>query len=605
MDRDWQKTFVLMRDKDPVAAKLLTWIYATETNVPLEAGNLMKFADANPDWPRLSSFRDKIEESISSSKVAPHDTADWFRRNPPQTHEGLNAFMKALWSFGETEEAGRALDAFWRGAALDKNETAAIAAEYGRYLTPADHAARLDSLIWAGRYSEAELMLAFVGPDVRAEGQARIAFARNSPKALKLLSDVPANLLGDQGLLFERARWHRRHNEDSRALEIIDGVRAPLVHPEQWWVEQNTLARRAMEDRDFGGAYRIAARHQMKDGIEYAQAEWLQGWLELRFLKQPGAALKRFAGLYTRVQSAISKSRAAYWAARAAETLHMTADARQWDQAAADYLSTYYGQLSYRRLHGAGAHIDIGDAPLAPGAAKEFEKNELVRAVRILQRTGLDQCIDSFLAKIVSLARTNDDYRLAARLAIDTGHDHYAVQANKDIQQKLGGWLLADGYPVLHAVPPKPEKALVHAVIYRESMFNPNAVSAAGALGLMQLMPATAKAYSKLKKKARFRKEKLTEDPHYNVQVGAAYLSALLDQYPAPLAIAVYNAGPGNVSDWKKAFGNPGSKDVDIVDWIELISNYETRNYVQRVMESWYMYRLKFHQKPVTVLDFD
>jgi soluble lytic murein transglycosylase len=607
MDRDWQKTFTLMKNKDPVAAKLLTWIYATETNIPLEAKNLMKFVDENPDWPRLSDFREKIEESISSSKVSPHETAEWFRRNPPQSYDGLKAYVAALKSFGEGDEIGRVVSKFWRVAAMERNETAAASAQYRQYLAPADHAARLDRMIWDGRYSEAEYMLAFVGPETRAEGQARIALARNKAKAVGLLNAVPAKLQNDEGMLYERARWHRRRNEDARALSVIDAaMHGPMQHPETWWTEQNTLARRAIEDHDFAKAYDIASHHRLKDGVEYAQAEWLLGWLDLRYMNRPGAALKRFGDLYGRVGSAISKARAAYWAARAADVVHMKYTSTSWDEAAAGYLSTYYGQLSYGRLHGAAKPGDVGEAAPSQETVQAFEKNELVHAVRILQRTGLEQCFDSFLAKIVALAKTNDDYHLAARLAHETGHEHYAVQANKDAQQKLGGWILKDGYPTLLHAPDKPEKALVHAIIYRESMFNQNAVSAAGAMGLMQLMPATAKAYSK-KQKERFRKDKLTADPRYNMRLGAAYLANMIDQYngSVPVAIAVYNAGPGNMAEWMRTFGTPGKRDIDIVDWIELIPNYETRNYVQRVMESWYMYRLKFREKPLTVADFD
>lgn len=597
MDRHWQKTFELMKDKDPVAAKLLTWIYVTQTNLPVETRDLMRFVVENPGWPRLGDFRDKIEEEIGGARLDAHEVAEWFRRHPPRTYAGFKAQMGAL---GAAEEARAAARAFWRGAQLDKNETAGAVSRFGAYLSPQDHAARLDNLIWKGRHAEAEYMLAFVTPGARALGQARIALARLSKKAPEMVEAVPPALKEDEGLVFERVRWYRRKNNDEKALALMNAMRAPVRHPEAWWGERNILARRAMEKLDFRHAREIIARHGLSEGVDYAQAEWMLGWLDLRFLNAPEGAYRRFGELYGRVQSAISRSRAAYWAARAAEALRLPEQAAEWDRVAAAYGSTFYGQLSMQRL---GA-VPAGGAGPSPEAARAFGARELVHAVRMLKKTGLEQCMDPFLAKIVSGARTREEFQLAARLSREVGRDYYAVQANKDIQQRLGDYMLDEGYPLLPAAPyDRPEKALVHAIVYRESMFDAKAVSAADARGLMQLMPATAKAVSK-QKKTRYAKDRLTADPQYNVRIGAAYLASLLDDYKgrAPLAIAAYNAGPGNVSKWLKTFGDPSERRW--VDWIELIPNHETRNYVQRVMETWHMYRVKLGQKPVTVRDF-
>jgi soluble lytic murein transglycosylase len=218
---------------------------------------------------------------------------------------------------------------------------------------------------------------------------------------------------------------------------------------------------------------------------------------------------------------------------------------------------------------------------------------------------GLQKFADPFLARLVADAEDITDYQLAARLAHETGRDYYAVQANKDVQMKQGLYLAESGYPLLSfSPPPAPEKPLIHAIIHRESMYNPQAMSSVGALGLMQLMPGTAKAVSKRKKLA-FSKDRLTADPKYNVQIGAAYFEGLMKDYEDyyPFAIAAYNAGPVNVRKWIDAFGDPARGQIPVVDWVEMISNYETRNYVQRVMESFYMYRLRLHQVPVTVED--
>lgn len=606
MDKDWQKALALMQDQsDPVAQKLVSWIYATETNLPIASRDLISFVRTNPDWPRLRDFRRKIEKDIAAT-AKPYEIAEWFDQNAPSTHDGFKAYMHALLTLGYSDRAKSALSRFWQQAVLSKNETAALAGSYAKYFQATDHAARLDQLIWEGRMEEAETMLAFVGSDSRALGQARIALAQMSPKANALLQKVPQHLQKNPGLLYERMRWRRRQNMNEGALEMLDLAPENAGHEDLWWKEINILARRAIEDKDYKRAYRIIKKHKLTAGADYAQAEWLLGWIALRFLHDPEDAYRRFDKLYQSVQSAISKSRGAYWAARAAEALPDSVLSRQWDTTATAWPSTFYGQLSFKKLYG-DSYVPYVDDPAVPEAARQaFAANELVRAVRLLHHHGLSRFADPFLAKLLSLAKDKSNYIMVAELARETDRLYYAVEANKDIQQDLGLFIFTEGYPLLPALPARdPESALVHAIVYRESMFNPLAESPAGARGLMQLMPATAQAVSRQKGRS-WKIEKLTEDPQYNVLLGSAYLAKLVEQYNGfyPFAIAAYNAGPGRVTEWTKALGDPRKENIDLIDWIELIPIYETRNYIQRVMETYYMYRLRLSQPPLTVHDF-
>ena len=604
MDRDWQKTFALMEEKNnPVAQSLTKWIYVTETDLPVNAKELMDFVRNNPGWPRLHIFRAKIEENIATT-AKPWETAEWFDQYPPKTQKGMKARMDALLSLGDVEKAKTALSAFWRDADISKNEVASLAGAYKKYFAPGDHLARLDNLIWEDRYAEAEYMLAFVGPDARALGQARIALGRLSSKAEKLLLQVPQPLQADQGLLYERLRWRRRKNMDDGALELLTNAPENLERPELWWNERNILSRRAIEKRDYALAYKIVKDHRLQEGVDFAQAEWLAGWL-LMHLNQPESAYLRFDNLYRKVSSAISHSRAAYWAARAAETSGNANLSREWDKVAARYPSTFYGQISYQKLYATPDPALWAEAPPPPEAQQAFDNNDLVRAIRILGRLELDRFIEPFLAGLLNTATRKEDYHLAAKLAREVGKNYFAVDANKTMQQKIGGFLFTEGYPLLPASSStQPEKALVHAIVYRESMFDTNAVSPAGARGLMQLMPATAKSVSK-KRGRTYTLGKLTDDPPYNVTLGSAYLQELVENYGGsyPLAVAAYNAGPGRVREWISTFGDPRAKGVDIIDWIEHIPVYETRNYIQRVLETYYIYKLKFDESPKTVAE--
>lgn len=611
IDPDWPKTVALIRQQnDPATNKLLTWFYATQTSLTVDPKQLKAFIDANPGWPRLHVFRAKIEKNISAWND-PAAVAAWFDKNPPESFDGIRGDLDALLRLGQPAKAKTALLAFWQDAELNKNQTAALAGAYKAFFTPADHAARLDNLLWDDRYAEAEAMLPFVDGNARALGTARIALGHMDKNADGLVAAVPSGLQRNEGLVFDRTRLRRRRNNDPGAMEMLAFMPAKSAHPEKWWGELNILARRRMEADDFAGAYKIVKRHSLTDGIEYAQAEWLVGWLALRQLQDPVEAYRHFDALYRNVGTAISLSRGAYWAARAAEQLPNHALAQQWDKVAAQYPSTYYGQLSYEHVYGKPAPGAFRDAPPSPAAKQAFDAKELVHVVRLLKALKLKDMIDPFLARLNADAKTRDDYALVAALARETERYYYAVQANKDCQQDLGQFLFTEGYPVLPPLPRAlPEKSLVHAIIHRESMFNPMATSSVGARGLMQLMPNTAKVMAK-HVGANFDMAKLTADPRYNVSLGSAYLENLVEDYGGfyPMAIAAYNAGPGNVREWIETFGDPRQVNnqggrIDIVDWVEEIPIYETRNYVQRVMESYYMYRLRFGQPPRSILDF-
>lgn len=568
--------------------------------MPLRAAELISFLRENPEWPKRQAIREKIEQSIGGI-VPDAETVLWFSQNPPSTYDGIKAYVEALKSTGREDLARQALQTFWQEMPLRKNETALIAGAYAKYFTPTQHSARLDRLIWQDRLNEAEYMLAFVPADIRALGYARISLAQMSAKAESLLQQVPAALSAHEGLVYERLRYRRRKRMDSGALEMARLMPAVSVQGEKWWEEISILARREIEQKHYKKAYDIAKLFKSTVPKEIAQAEWLLGWLSL-LQKNPTQGYAHFVNMYNNVESAISRSRGAYWAAVAAKGMNNAEQEKHWHQVASQYPSTFYGQLSIAKTKTLPV---IKDVAVDPVAWKAFEQKETVRAVRLLHRLNLDSFIDPFLARMNTDAATPQDYAMIARLAHEVERSRYAVQANKDAQQKLGQVLFRDGYPVLPLLPsPYPEKSLVHAITYRESMFDKNARSSAGALGLMQLMPGTAKQTAQKIGKP-YSKDKLTADPRYNTLLGSSFLQQLIQRYNGSyvLAIAAYNAGPGRVREWIEDFGDPREDGIDTIDWIEHIPIYETRNYVQRVMETYYIYRLRFEEKPYTVID--
>jgi soluble lytic murein transglycosylase len=189
---------------------------------------------------------------------------------------------------------------------------------------------------------------------------------------------------------------------------------------------------------------------------------------------------------------------------------------------------------------------------------------------------------------------------LTGQLADRLGHPDWGVSLAREAARD-GIPLLTFGYPLpSYQVPTQPERAFVLGIARQESNFDPNAQSVAGALGLMQLMPATAKSLAR-QGHITYTQSKLTSDPAYNLRLGSAFLGSLVNNYDGSyvLAAVAYNAGPGRVRQWTHQFGDPRDGQTDAVDWIEEIPFAETRAYVQRVMENVMIYRARLGQTRV------
>jgi soluble lytic murein transglycosylase len=368
---------------------------------------------------------------------------------------------------------------------------------------------------------------------------------------------------------------------------------ANKVNPGRWWQERSILARRALMRGSITDAYRLAAKNGLKQGSDLLDAEWLAGWIALRFLKDDNVAYDHFTKLYREAKMPISKARGAYWSGRAAEAMKDEERARFWFKTAYGFPTTYYGQLASAKLPRTELNTALIAPKLDPKGEGAFNANEIVRAVRVIDAAGMTDLLRPFIRQLTDSGRSPDFLTRAALLATETGKPDLAIFASKRAEAE-GVSVVKAGYPILsgkHMA--SVEEPLVHAVIRQESAFNATAVSRAGALGLMQLMPGTAKVMAK-RNDVTFVREKLTQDPDYNLKLGQSYLSDLIADFDGSyiLAIAAYNAGPARVREWMREYGDPRDSAVDVIDWIEMVPYAETRNYIQRVLESLHVYRM-------------
>ena len=577
------------RAHDQTLGTALHWVALTHGGG--DFADIAAFIAAHPDWPGQMQLRQRAEESLAG--VPDETVAAWFAAHPPVTQVGKLRQADLWLAHGRSADAMALVRDIWINAEFSKLDERSFLQRYRAMLRPADHAARLDRLLWDGQEDEARRMFRLVSPDYVALAQARLALADIEPGSERLVARVPASLQRDPGLLYERVRWRRRKEHYDDAIPLLEAAPKELGRPDAWAVEREILARYALAQGKPQIAYRIAAGHGPATGAHLAELEFLAGWTALRFLNEPQTAYDHFVHLYDEVKLPISVARGAYWSARAAEAMGFHQLAEAWYGTAAEQITTYYGQLAAAHIGAPGASR-IGEPQPRPEEIAAFNASELVRVTRALAAIGADDYLRPFVRHLSEHAETPVQHALVARLATEIDRPDLAVAAAKRASY-AGVTLLAEGYP-LSEMPPggSVERPLLLAMTRQESAFDQDAVSKAGARGLMQLMPATASHVAKTLQMP-FSLARLTSDVHYNLTLGREYLNGLLGDFAGSyvLAVAAYNAGPARVHEWMNDFGDPRAKNADVIDWIESIPVAETRNYVQRVLENVQVYRFR------------
>ncbi len=579
------------RTEDRHAAKAIRWMWYTTPGSNPKFDDVVDFITKNPDWPEQDELRSRAEDVLGDSTPR-HRVLAWFDANPPLTGRGVHRYAEALLAAGRTDEVPPLVRRAWVNYDMPRRIEVGFRKRFRKMLTYQDHLDRLDRLIWEGRLGSAMRQARRVKQDDRFLAEARVALRRYRGGVDPAIARVPQNLQLDQGLIYERLRWRRRKRFDARAAELLVHLPETLIQPQMWWRERSILARRALNDGDAALAYKLAADHQQTEGFGFAQAEWMSGWIALRYLDVPDVALDHFTRMHRGVQYPVSKARGAYWAGRALAQVGKDKEAREWFARAAEHVTTFYGQT-------AALHLPPAERPRLPSepepdakTQRAYDERELTIVIRHMHAAGAEELIDRFLKHLARTAEDGSDWTLSARLAREVGRNDEAVKIAKAALRK-GHVLGESGYPWLALGDnDRPEHALVLAVVRQESAFDTRARSSAGALGLMQVMPATARLVAR-QINIGYSRDKLTGDPDYNLKIGRAYLDHLLDSFNGslPLALAAYNAGPYRIKKWVKKYGDPRESLDQAIDWIETIPIYETRNYVQRVMENLMVYR--------------
>ncbi len=569
-----------------------------------------RFLIAHPGWPGELALRRAAEKALDVGNWSPSTAVNFFRRFPPMSNASKARFAQALAATGMRDEAALAAHVAWVSGALPPTEESALLTGFASNLGQADHDARMDMLLWQGATTAAQRQLALTSPARRALFEARLAFRTNAPDANDRFAATQALGANDPGYVADRAAYLRNSGN-------APAVRTWLAQPRNFttapadpgaWIDLLwNNSRGAVADAQYATAFDIArqvenaypagtdiAARPYGERDDYTNLVWLAGQTALKQLARANEASAMFLRYASASRSPAIQSKGLYWAGRAAETAGRRDQANGYYTRAAGFRDLFYGQLAMERL---GMPLTPpGDPIMRPVEAPvraAFYNRETVRAAQYLGTLANWQDQTAFVRQIAADAKNDSDHVLADELSRTLGRPDLGVMVGRSALQNGLSDYSTLGFPSVR-IPAAADDSwtIVHAIARQESQFDRAAISHAGARGLMQLMPGTARDTA-TKLGMSYDMSALTNDTDYNITLGSTYFQRVYKQFGSyPLAVAAYNAGPGNVNKWLAANGDPRQGSADIVEWIEAIPIYETRNYVQRVLENAVVYDL-------------
>jgi len=598
--------------KDKSIYNFVQWRHLLTVGNKASFYEYLNFINKNNDYPRIGRLKYLAEHKLSNEKIEPTKIIDWFKLQEPLSGYGKMILGESYILTGKTTVGKNLIKDGWVTADLSKSDLRFFRKKFRKYLNAEDYIKRADYLAWNNKYWDLKRMLRYLPKDYELLYNARQLLMSKSYGVDQAIKKVPQKFKNDSGLNYDRLKWRRKRGRVDSSVEILLNIKNTkdyLVRPDKWWTEREIISRSLIYKKKFELAYKISSNHALTDGADFAAAEWMSGWIALSFLDDPLLAKDHFQNFYNNVGYPISTSRGAYWLGKTYKALGDIKSSREWFTNASKYLTTYYGQLAFLELNPDAKFELSKDMEVNKKYRDYFFSKELVKIVYLLDELNEDKYTKFILRHLANDKIDSGSEILAAELSTNIARFDFAIQIAK-IASYEKRFHNKYNYPIIST--PKyingrkiPDSAFILSIIRQESEFDLSANSHAGAKGLMQLMPFTAKLVSK-QAKLPYSKSRLTTDPEYNINLGSHYIAGLILNYDGayPFAVAAYNAGPNRVKYWKKINKNPQKKQINYVDWIELIKFKETRNYVQRVLENYNVYRYILEKRPIKMKNF-
>jgi len=559
-------------------------------------------ADA-PDFVAQSVFRSRLERALNKANPPSAEVIRLLGGAMPNTFDARIALAEAYVADGQRDRAAAIARSLWVDNFLDRATEDKVRQRLGSLLTREDHWKRAVHLMMNDRASGVERLLDSLTPAQKSLAIARNAVSRRENNAKALLDNVDPSMRQHPVYVYSRVQRARQADLYESAVDWLGKASGELPDASEWWTERRLIVRRLLADGKPELAYRAAAGFTHGPEGRVVEAQFHAGWIALSFLNDPARAKGHFEAMASKSTLPDTVTQSNFWLGRSLLLLGDAIGARAAFETAAAYSTVYYGQLARAEL--GQKSVELRGLPSWQSSQQTFESRPVVQGIRLLAANGQQRRATPLLRQLAQSLQDPGELLLAARLAQELGAHNVAI-AIADTAEKRGAPLdlfsfPKDGIPANIKVA-EVDMAAVYAVARQESLFQVDAVSSAGARGLMQLMPATAKETAQ-KLGVDYSPNRLTSDPAYNALLGSTYLAAQLDRFDGSLvlAAAAYNAGGGNASKWINAYGDPRSERVDPVVWVELIPFDETRKYVQRVLGNYLVYRARMGDDTMSI----
>ena len=581
---------------DKVARKIIIWRWLIADDGISSKKDLEDFYKSSTTWPKINKVKAKIESKKITNDIK--KTLDWFQENPPITPIAKIKLSEILIKNNFIEEGNWLLKEAWVNNSFSYSEEKYILKSYKNIITNSENTKRLENLIWKRQWSSANRQLKRVSSDIKQFSIAKIKLSRRRGNVDQAIKNVPKSLISEESLIYERVKWRRKAKLEKSSLELLLSYHGEYSYPKKWWREINYHTRKQLSYKNYKLATKILEQYNLSSKDYLSEAQWLAGWLSLTFNKDPKSAYKYFSKMFLEVKTPISKARASYWAGKASEEIGNNEDLKIWYDRAAAFPATFYGQLALKKLN-RELYLPPQSIEFNQDEFKKFKENELVKALILLLQVENRKLSRLFAMHLVTQAKNTEDILMLSKILNDFNQVSFSIFVGKKaIYNDI--YIPSLNFPVpntelMNIINKNTEIPLpvTLAITRQESAFDVKAKSRAGARGLMQLMPRTARITAK-KNNYKYKRTYLTSRPAYNVKIGSFYFKEMLNKFNGSyvLALAAYNAGPSRVNRWLKTYGDPRRNEIDPVTWMELIPISETRNYVQRVIEGIYMYRM-------------
>ena len=574
--------------------------------------DISRFAIENPFYSNIGTIKRNVEKVIIAAQISDEASQKYFKLNPPATSESkIYSLDSKIYSLSRKrlsdEEKTSAVKSIQKSIAKTwEDENFSIAQEddflekYSKQLSEVNHVNRLTRLLLETKITAAKRVLKFLNSDYKKLFKATVAIHKSPRRINRIISSVPRYLRSNEALLYRRVLWYKSRDKINDLIDVILDLPSNSKFASKWWGLRRLYAREMLKNKKYKISYKLISNHSLKTNhSHFWEAQWTSGWIALRFLNKYDAAYDHFETLYKNVKQPVSLARASYWLGLTAEKSGDTKNAIAWYKIASKYPIFFYGQLAIHKRRMIDPIDAKGDIilPKDPSiTGRDLYKISKMRAAQMAYLLNIlgdkDEATEIFEWIILN---SNSKGQIAVIMKLVNEFKNRQMDAKLSrVAAKKNVFFIKDKFQIVKEIKNDKYAPLVHAIIKQESGFAPTAVSRVGALGFMQLMPATAKLVAR-EMKIPYNRRKLARNIKYNVKLGSFYIAKLIERFDGSemLAIASYNAGPNATKRWINEFYDPREEeDIDkVVDWIELITYSETRNYVQRITENLIVYK--------------